>query len=412
MKKFKTYIEESKNVHMEHIEDNVLNGGVNGARQSINFLRQLRDALSGDSKESVNATVKWDGSPAIFVGTDPSDGKFFVAKKGIFNKNPKVYKTKADVDADTSGDLNDKLNLALSMLSGMKVDGVVQGDFLFSDKDLKTSKIDGETYVIFHPNTIAYAVPRNSLLGKKIMTSKIGVVWHTMYRGNSFESMTASYGVDVNKFGKIPGVWQIDANYEDVSGSATMTASETAMVTKHLSLAGQTFNKIRPQVLNMIADNEELLGRMKIYHNSRIREGQEIKNPLAHAKGMVQYMMAYEKKELAKRSTEKGKKGFADKYEPIKKFIANTPVQQIAAIYELQMHLVHTKKLIIDKMNRAAKLKTFLKTSKGFVITGEEGYVAIDHLSGNAVKLVDRLEFSYANFSSDIIKGWQSDIRK
>lgn len=412
MKRFKNYLEEQKNVHMEHLEDNVLNGGVNGARQSINFLRQLRDALSGDSREAVNATVKWDGAPAIFVGTDPSDGKFFVAKKGIFNKNPKVYKTKADVDADTSGDLNEKLNLALSMLSSMKIDGVVQGDFLFSDKDLKTKKIDGETYVIFHPNTIAYAVPRNSLLGKKIMTSKIGVVWHTMYRGNSFESMSASYGVDINKFGKIPGVWQIDAGYEDISGSATMTASETAMVTKHLSLAGKSFNKIRPQVLNMIADNEELLGRMKVYHNSRIREGQEIKNPMAHAKGMVQYMMAYEKKELAKRSTERGKKSFADKYAPIKKFIANTPVQQIAAIYELQMHLVHTKKLIIDKMNRAAKLKTFLKTRKGFVITGEEGYVAIDKLSGNAVKLVDRLEFSYANFSPDIIKGWQNDSRR
>jgi hypothetical protein len=412
MIKFKTYIEESKNTHMEHLEDNVLNGGVKGARQSINFLRQLRDTLSGDSREAVNATVKWDGAPAIFVGNDPSDGKFFVAKKGIFNKNPKVYKTKADVDADTSGDLADKLNMALTMLSGMKIDGVVQGDFLFSSSDLKSQTIDGETYVVFHPNTIAYAVPMKSALGRKILNSKMGVVWHTMYKGNSFETMRASFGVDVNKFGKIPGVWQIDAGYEDVSGSATMTKAETVEVTKHLALAGKSFNKIKAANLNFIADNEELLDRMKVYHNSRIRERQEIKNPMAHAKGMVQYMMAYEKKELAKRSTERGKKGFSDKFAPIKKFVANTPIQQIAAIYELMMHLVHTKKLIIDKMNRAAKLKTFLKTRKGFIITSEEGYVAIDKMSGNAVKLVDRLEFSYANFSPDIIKGWQSDTRK
>jgi len=412
MIKFKTYIEESKNTHMEHLEDNVLNGGVKGARQSINFLRQLRDALSGDAREAVNATVKWDGAPAIFVGNDPSDGKFFVAKKGIFNKNPKVYKTKADVDADTSGDLADKLNMALTMLSGMKIDGVVQGDFLFSSSDLKSQNIDGETYVVFHPNTIAYAVPKKSSLGKKILNSKMGVVWHTMYKGNSFETMRASFGADVSKFGNIPGVWQIDAGYEDVSGSATMTKAETAEVTKHLAAAGKTFNKIKATNLNFIADNDELLARMKVYHNSRIREGQEIKNPTAHAKGMVQYMMAYEKKELAKRKTERGKDGFRTKFEPIKKFIANTPIQQIVAIYELQMHLVHTKKLIIDKMNRASKLKTFLKTRKGFTITGEEGYVAIDKLSGNAVKLVDRLEFSYANFSDDIIKGWQNDSRR
>jgi hypothetical protein len=412
MKKFKTYIEESKNVHMEHIEDNVLNGGVTGARDSINFLRSLRDALSGDSPNSVNATVKWDGAPAIFVGTDPSDGKFFVAKKGIFNKNPKVYKTPAEVDADTSGDLADKLKLALKHLKGIKVDGVVQGDFLFSSNDLKREKIDGETYITFHPNTIAYAIPFDSKLGRQIKNSTMGVVWHTTYRGDSFESMRATFGADVKKMGKLPGVWMIDADYEDVSGSATMTKSETKAVNHHLGLAGKVFNRIRPNILNSISDNDLLLMRMKVYHNSRIREGQEISNPLAHAKGLVMYLMDFEKKELDKRKSPAGKASFAKSFEGVKKFISNTPLQQIAAIYELQMHLVHTKKLIINKMNQAAKLKTFLKTPRGFEITGEEGYVAIDHLSGNAVKLVDRLEFSYANFSSDVIKGWQSDIRK
>ena len=74
---------------MEHLEDNILNAGVDGARESINFLRSLRDMLAGNAKSKVNVTVKWDGAPAIFAGIDPSDKKFFVAKKGIFNKNPK-----------------------------------------------------------------------------------------------------------------------------------------------------------------------------------------------------------------------------------------------------------------------------------------------------------------------------------
>lgn len=412
MKKLTAYLEEQKNVHMEHLEDNVLNGGVKGARESINFLRALRDALSGDATKPINATVKWDGAPAIFAGRDPSDGKFFVAKKGIFNKNPKVYKTSQEVDADTSGDLALKLKTALESLEGMKVEGVVQGDFLFTQNDLKKETIDGENYIVFHPNTIAYAVPADSALGKKIRTSRMGVVWHTQYRGTSFENMKASYGVDVNKLGKISGVWMIDANYSDVSGSATMTREETQEVTMHLQLAGTSFNKIQSKYLNAISENEDLLTLMKTYHNSRIREGQEITNPGMHARGLVNYIIAKEKQEIAKRKTQRGQDQFKAKFDPVKRWAVNTPLQQITAIYELQMHLVHTKKLIINKMNKAAKLKTFLKTSRGFRITGEEGYVAIDHLSGNAVKLVDRLDFSYANFSKDVIKGWQSESRR
>ena len=52
-------------------------------------------------------------------------------------------------------------------------------------------------------------------------------------------------------------------------------------------------------------------------------------------------------------------------------------------------------------------IKTFLKTKSGFVVTDQEGYVAIDHMTGGAVKIIDRMEFSRANFSADILKGWQ-----
>ena len=140
MIKFTTYLAESKNTHMEHIEDNVLNGGVDGARQSINYLRALRDMLSGSSDTNVDVSVKWDGAPAIFAGTDPSDDQFFVAKKGIFNKNPKIYRTPAEVDADTSGDLATKLKLALKHLPDLNIKGVIQGEFLYSKSDLKTMK--------------------------------------------------------------------------------------------------------------------------------------------------------------------------------------------------------------------------------------------------------------------------------
>ena len=193
MLSFKNYLAEEKNVHMEHLEDSILNLGVDGTRSAINFLRALRDMLQGSSKSKVNVSVKWDGAPAIFAGVDPSDKKFFVAKKGIFNKNPKVYKTAADVDADTKGDLAVKLKLALEEFPKLGIKGVVQGDFLYDKKDLKILDIKGEPHVTFHPNTIVYAVPKASKLGKEILGSKIGVVWHTTYRGTEFEKMSAAF---------------------------------------------------------------------------------------------------------------------------------------------------------------------------------------------------------------------------
>ena len=159
---FIEFISEQKNTHMTHIEDKVLYGGVDGTRQAILALRSLRDMLGGI--KDGNVSVKWDGAPAIFAGIDPRDNKFFVAKKGIFNKSPKVYKTDADVDADTSGDLNSKLKAALKYLPELGIKGVVQGDFLFDSSEVKTKKLKGKPYVTFHPNTIVYAIDRKSVV--------------------------------------------------------------------------------------------------------------------------------------------------------------------------------------------------------------------------------------------------------
>src|SRR6056300_1652389 len=174
MEKFSSYITEQKNTHMTHIEDKVIYGGVRGTREAILALRSLRDMLKGS--HDGNVSVKWDGAPAVFAGIDPTDGQFFVAKKGIFNKNPKVYKSAADVDADTSGDLASKLKDALKYLPALGIKGVVQGDFLYGPGDLSTETINGEKYVTFHPNTIVYAVPANSNAAKDIRAAKIGIV--------------------------------------------------------------------------------------------------------------------------------------------------------------------------------------------------------------------------------------------
>ena len=221
---FSDFITEQKNTHMTHIEDKVLYGGVKGTRDAILALRSLRDMLGGEHDGKVS--VKWDGAPAIFCGTDPRDGEFFVAKKGIFAKSPKVYKSNADIDADTSGDLNTKLKLALKHLPELGIKGIIQGDFLYSKSDVKTQKIKGKNYVTFHPNTIVYAVPKESDASDAIMKSKIGIVWHTTYTGRSFETLKASYGVDVSRFNSSRNVWSQDATLRDLT-NLTMSRKDT-----------------------------------------------------------------------------------------------------------------------------------------------------------------------------------------
>ena len=172
-----------KNLHLEHLEDEIINYGVDGGRAALNFLRSLRDMLAGASRSSVNMTVKWDGAPAIFAGIDPSDDKFFVAKKSVFNVNPKLYKTEAEINDDLSGALNSKFKIALQEFSKLGIKGVLQGDLMFTD-DVETTKIEGASYYTFQPNTIVYAVPMDSKLGSIINKSKIGIVWHTTYTGH------------------------------------------------------------------------------------------------------------------------------------------------------------------------------------------------------------------------------------
>ena len=151
MLRFKEYLaeaKEGKNLHLEHLEDEVLNGGINGTRAAINFLRSLRDMLAGNVKKSVNVSVKWDGAPAVFAGINPENGKFFVGTKGVFNKNPKVNYTNTDIDANhSSAGLNAKLKVALKYLPSLGIKEVLQGDLLFTQDDLSTETIDGKSYI-------------------------------------------------------------------------------------------------------------------------------------------------------------------------------------------------------------------------------------------------------------------------
>lgn len=410
MENFSGFITEQKNTHMTHVEDRVIYGGVKGARDAILALRSLRDMLKGN--HSGNVSVKWDGAPAIFAGIDPSDNQFFVAKKGIFNKNPKIYKSPIDVDADTSGDLADKLKLALKYLPELGIKGVVQGDFLFGPGDLSNETIDGESYVTFHPNTIVYAVPANSDAAKNIRSAKIGIVWHTTYTGNTFESMQASYGVDVSKFRKSNNIWSQDAMLRDMTNIATMSAKETEEVNEYLSEAGRIFNQIAGNTLRELEANQVLAQHIETFNNSFVRQGTIVNNTAAHVDQLVKWIHDKYEKEASSKKTAAGKSTQYAKRDELLKFFSNQNKKSLKLIFDLQKMIVLAKLKLINILNKLSKTKHFVKTRNGFKTTGPEGYVAIDKLGGDAVKIVDRMEFSFNNFSPDTLKGWDKPGRR
>jgi len=399
-----------KNLHLEHLEDEILNYGVDGGRAALNFLRSLRDMLSGSTRSSVNMTVKWDGAPAIFAGVEPETGDFFVAKKSIFNTGkPKFYKTAKEIDDDLSGALNEKFKVALAEFSKLGIKGVLQGDLMFTD-DVETETIDGDKYYTFQPNTIVYAVSVDSVLGSTINKSKIGIVWHTTYTGSALQDMKASFGADISSLRKVSSVWMDDATYKDTSGSATMTANETASVTKALSNTGSTFKKINSVMLKKFLNLQNSMtgalagASLKTYNNSKVRAGETIKNPKAHAQGYSKWVEMSIQKQIDKAKSVKGK----DKYLQIQKEYlreVNKHTNNLIQVITFQNYLVDAKMQIVNKLNSVKGLTdTFVKTANGFKVTNPEGYVAIDRVSGGAVKLVDRMEFSFNNFTA--IKAW------
>ena len=389
---------------MEHLEDEVLNGGVAGTRGAINFLQGLRDMLAGHSDAPVNVTVKWDGAPAVFAGYNPENDRFFVGSKGVFNKNAKINYTEADIDDNHSGGLADKLKVALAELSRVNIKGVLQGDMMYTKDDLKREDIDGESYITFQPNTIVYAVPVKTKLAAKIMSSNMGIVWHTTYSGDTMEDMTASFGVNAGAFKERTSVWQADAAFKDQSGTATMTKKETGDVTAILKKAGQLFQKLDSNILEMIANDAQTSLMVKTYYNTKVRSGDKVKNVKKHTAGMIAYVYDKLKADIDKvkqEKTKKVKKEIMDKYV---KFLRKNS-GEFVKIFAMQNLLIDAKLLIVRKLESIQGLtKTFIKTPTGYRVTAPEGFVAIDSLKGGAVKLVDRMEFSMQNFNA--AKNW------
>ena len=407
--KFSEFLTEAKkegaNLHLEHIEDEVLNRGVAGTRDAINFLQSLRDMLAGHADSKVNLTTKWDGAPAVFCGINPENGKFFVGTKGVFNANAKLNYTDEDIDVNhPSPGLNAKLKVALRYLPKLGIKGVLQGDMMFTKGDIDKQVIDGVSYITFQPNTIVYAVPSDSKLARSMLDAQIGVVFHTSYTGKTMSDMKASFNIDIKNLSTTKDIWFRDAYFVDASGSASFTAEETQEITRYLSDAGSRFRMVSANVLNRIATNEIIKIQIKTFNNTKVRAGEPIKSTSLHVRELIRWVEDRLNKDILSAKKEETKQKRITEKNELMRFYRNYAID-LERIFEIQNDIVNSKNMVIKKLQQMKQVTgSFVRTDDGFKVTNPEGFVAVDKLKGNAVKLVDRLEFSHLNFTAQ--KAW------
>ena len=391
-----------KNTHLEHLEDNILNDGSQGGKEAVAFLRSLGEMLDQGAADA-RITVKWDGAPAIICGVNPDNGRFFVGTKSVFNKvSPKISYSETDVDnMYPPGQLAEKLKDAYKYLSTLSIPNVVQGDLLFTD-DKYEATIGGDKCIAFQPNTIVYAVPKDSEIGMKIDEAKFGIVFHTQYSGRTLDAMTASFG-GINIQGN-SDVFVTSSDFKNASGEANMTPSEK---TTYTNLVNKTEGSLKQasRFLDMMKTNNmnkfTLNIMFKTFFNRYVREGKSLIGARATASDFAQYFSNALDKEIATKKMKSTK----DKYLELKnkglKFISDNQ-QAIYMTVASYMNLQAAKNFMIRKLQKVNTFGTFLRTPDGYRVTAPEGFVAIR--SGRALKLVDRLEFSRANFTAD--KNW------
>ena len=396
---------DGKNTHLEHLEDNIFNKGFAGAKEAVNYLYSLYEMLEGNTKSPVSMTTKWDGAPAIIAGKDPATGKFFVGTKGVFaQRNPKINFTDKDIEQNHPNEgLQIKLKTALKYLRALNWNTVAQGDMLYSKEDLETATIDGQDVVLFKPNTIVYAVPSDSDLAKQITSAEIGIVWHTEYVGGpTLADTTAKYGFDSSELGNSKSVWHRDAIIQDLSGTVSLTKEESSDVYNAIQQADTYLKTIDSETFAWLEKGNDLIGKeflqqLKAHVNNSIRAG-AFDKPTQFAQGFVQKYINFMQKKIEGYKTQAKQDEMTEKLVQGVKFIKDH-VPSIVAVYDLYLKIIEAKVLLVRKLENIRQIPTFKQTDSGYEVTGEEGFVAVDRI-GNALKLVDRLEFSRLNFGT------------
>lgn len=393
--------ESTKNLHLEHLEDLIFNNGYAGAKSALDYVESLRKMLADGVGTTTKLTVKWDGSPAIVCGTDPEDGKFFVGTKSVFNKTaPKICKSYNQIAALYSEQpgLAEKLVSAFRNLRKLGISGVLQGDLMFTEGDISTVTVDNEDCYVFTPNTITYAVPVKSQLGKRINRAKLGIIFHTSYEGEHLGEMTASYDVNLGTLSLSRDVWVDDATYKDYTGIASLTPDENVSLKRHITSTVETMQKIGQSKFDIVIADRDFAKIIKPFINKSIRGGVQVGEPTEFLKQFVLYYSNEIMKGVENLVSGPAGRAAQNRLAKIKareEWIADNS-NTLLGILAVYKKIIELKGIIMNKLNQVDSIGTFQKTEDGYKVTTPEGFVAIGH-NGGAVKLVDRLEFSRTN---------------
>ena len=394
----------SKNTHLEHLEDDIFNNGYAGAQNALAFLEGLKGMLTtGKGGGNMKVTVKWDGAPAIICGEDPVNGFFFVGTKSVFAKTePKICYSHGDIDQWYQGELNTKLKMALDHLSKLPIKGVIQGDLLYTGTPMLTM-MGGKKCYKFKPNTITYCVEKDTEMGKKVAQSKIGIVFHTHYNGQDFDSMAAGFGVDVSGLQGNSDVAVFSSAFTNTNGIANLSGAELSRLNLSMRTAKRNLDSSR-NFLNQIGGKltgMEPAALFKIYFNQKIKEG---KIPTSAQQMLAEFKVFVESRYALKEAgvkTPKAKEKWQTKKQEAIKYLNSNKSEIYRALAGFK-NLITAKEQIINRLKKIEGVGTFLEDENGYKVTSPEGFVAIK--DGTAVKLVDRLEFSRANFT--VAKDW------
>ena len=389
--------------HLEHLEDEMLNYGTDGCAAAVAFLKELRKMLGHQDSQGFMQT-KWDGAPSVICGVHPYTKRFFVGTKSVFNKTePKLCFLPGDVDTYYTGDLAEKLKFSLEYFSKLGIEGVVQGDLLYTS-DLKTETVNGERLYTFRPNTITYGIPVDHPLGIAARQSKIGVVFHTHYTGDDLADMQARAGADVTG-SREALVIKNDTPMHRVGFSAAELRqfdNHVQKIERMCSLAGDFLDDL---VSNMGSTGDKkfhISTYIKQFFNSEVRAGTQITNVDETVNALVNFYDEKMQKELAKIKTVANRtKKCALVYNSENYLLDN--VYKFKTMIALYKEIQTLKQMVIDKLDHLEEFRTFVQTDNGYKVTTPEGYVM--HKDGDMIKFVNRLEFAYNNFT--LQKQWR-----
>ena len=389
--------------HLEHLEDEMLNYGVDGCMAAVSFLKELRKML-GQQENSGFMQTKWDGAPSVICGTDPQTGMFFVGTKSVFAKtNPKLCYSEEQIDGWYEGDLAEKLKFSLRYFSTLGIEGVVQGDLLFTS-DIKREKINGEELYTFRPNTITYGIPVDHPIGRAAGRAKIGVVFHTHYTGDVVADMQARAGANVSGSDEALVVKNDTPMHRVGFSKQEMSKFDNYIIKieRMCRICGDFLDELVTQTGTTGDAKYHIATYLKQFFNSEIKNARSIGNIDEAMYDMLNFYGEKMDKELAKIKTVANRtKKCALVYNSQNYVVDN--VYKFKSMLALYKELQAVKQMVIDKLDHLEEFRTFVQTEKGYKVTTPEGYVL--HKDGSMIKFVNRLEFAYNNFT--LQKQWR-----